>query len=194
MALTPTGQPSGHTSEEAKMTGFTPPRGSEKPLPAQMRASTPLILLADDEAHITCVVAQKLRSVGYVVVTAQDGEEAFETAKSLLPAIVITDLQMPRMSGLDLAIKLRETPETASTPVIMLTARGYIIEPSEAARTNIREIMGKPFSVREVVRKVTELLELMGHDPVTAPSSSATKSPRSSGPAEAGPAKRAEAA
>lgn len=121
-------------------------------------ARPPTILLADDEAHITCVVAQKLRSAGFEVVTARDGEEAYELACQFLPALVITDLQMPRMSGLDLALKLRETESTAEMPVMMLTARGYIIAPSEAARTNIRHIMGKPFSAREVVRRVVEIL------------------------------------
>jgi two-component system, OmpR family, alkaline phosphatase synthesis response regulator PhoP len=126
--------------------------------PLREGRDTPIILLADDEAHITCVVAQKLRSAGFTVVTARDGEEAFEVACEVNPDLVITDLQMPRMSGLDLALKLRETAVTAHTPVVMLTARGYIIDPADARRTNIRHIMGKPFSAREVVRRVIELL------------------------------------
>jgi two-component system, OmpR family, alkaline phosphatase synthesis response regulator PhoP len=120
--------------------------------------NAPTILLADDEAHITCVVAEKLRSAGFLVVTARDGEEAYELARRVHPAMVITDLQMPRMSGLELTQKLLEYPPTAQTPVIMLTARGYIIESGQTAKTNIRHIMGKPFSVREVVRRVVELL------------------------------------
>src|SRR5262245_39891912 len=107
--------------------------------------TTPTILLADDEAHITCVMAQKLRSAGYGVVAARDGEEALELTLRTRPAIVITDLQMPRMSGLELAIRLRETEETASIPVIMLTARGYIMDPATTAKTNIRHVIGKPF-------------------------------------------------
>lgn len=132
-----------------------------QPLPSggpHTSSNGPTVLLADDEAHITCVVAQKLRSAGFTVFTARDGEEAYEVACQVRPALVITDLQMPRMSGLDLSLKLRETPSTAATPVVMLTARGYIIDPAEAARTNIRHIMGKPFSAREVVRKVIDLL------------------------------------
>jgi two-component system, OmpR family, alkaline phosphatase synthesis response regulator PhoP len=120
--------------------------------------NSPTILLADDEAHITCVVAQKLRSAGFVVVTARDGEEAYELACRVGPSLVITDLQMPRMSGLELAIKLAETPATSRVPVMMLTARGYIIEHGQSQNTNIRHIMGKPFSAREVVRRVVEIL------------------------------------
>jgi two-component system, OmpR family, alkaline phosphatase synthesis response regulator PhoP len=120
--------------------------------------NAPTILLADDEAHITCVVAQKLRSAGFSVVTARDGEEAYELACRVRPSLVITDLQMPRMSGFDLAVKLAETPGTSTTPVMMLTARGYIIDQGEAGKTNIKHIMGKPFSAREIVRRVVEIL------------------------------------
>lgn len=127
------------------------------------------ILLADDEAHITCVVAAKLRGVGFAVVTARDGEEALDLALRSPPDLVITDLQMPRLSGLELACRLRENPSTASVPVIMLTARGYIAETHELARTNIRRMMSKPFSAREVVRHVTELLGPVAGDAPAAP-------------------------
>ncbi len=118
----------------------------------------PLILLADDEPHITCVVAAKLQAAGFAVVTARDGEEALDLALRTHPAVVVTDLQMPRMSGLSLAMRLRQEPATSATPVVMLTARGYLLSPAEAASTNIRRVMNKPFSAREVLRIVTELL------------------------------------
>jgi CheY-like chemotaxis protein len=118
----------------------------------------PTILLADDEAHITCVMAQKLRSAGFSVVTARDGEEALDLAQRVNPAAVVTDLQMPRMSGLDLAIRLKEIPATSSIPIVMLTARGYIMDPATIERTNIRHVIGKPFSAKEVLKRVVELL------------------------------------
>ncbi len=119
---------------------------------------TATIILADDEAHITCVVAAKLRGAGFSVVTARDGEEAYELATRRPPALIITDLQMPRMSGLELAQRLKDHPGTGSVPLVMLTARGYIAEPATMARTNIVRLMSKPFSAREIVRVVTELL------------------------------------
>jgi DNA-binding response OmpR family regulator len=119
---------------------------------------TKTILLADDEAHITCVVADKLRVAGFAVVTARDGEEAFELASRVRPDLVVTDLQMPRMSGLELAAKLRAFEPTSGTPVIMLTARGYILDQGEVARTNIKCVMSKPFSAKAVVKQVAELL------------------------------------
>jgi two-component system, OmpR family, alkaline phosphatase synthesis response regulator PhoP len=120
--------------------------------------NTPTVLLADDEAHITCVLAQKLRSTGFHVAIARDGEEAYELACRLQPTLVITDLQMPRMSGLDLALRLRETPSTSQTPVLMLTARGYILDQELLNRTNIREVLGKPFSARDLTKRVLEMI------------------------------------
>ena len=120
--------------------------------------ASPMILLADDEAHITCVVGQKLRTAGFEVTTARDGEEAFELACKVRPAVIVTDLQMPRLSGLELALRLKRTPQTAQTPLLMLTARGYIMDQDAIKQTNIRQILAKPFSARDVLRLVVELV------------------------------------
>jgi len=121
-------------------------------------AGAPLVLLADDEPHITLVVSRKLRSAGLDVVTAEDGEEALDLARQRPPALVITDLQMPYMTGIDLARALKEDAATSGVPVIMLTARGYVLNPTQLASTNIRFVMSKPFSAREILEKVFELL------------------------------------
>lgn len=120
--------------------------------------SSPTVLLADDEPLITSVVAQKLRSAGFQVLVAHDGEEALEVASRTPPDVVVTDLQMPRLSGLELAIRLKAMPSTTNVPVIMLTARGYIVGQSEFGSTNIRHLMSKPFSPREVLAKVNAVL------------------------------------
>ncbi|MCA9293379.1 MAG: response regulator [Phycisphaerales bacterium] len=124
------------------------------------------ILVVDDEAHIVHVVALKLRNAGYTVVTASDGEEALELAINELPDLVITDLQMPYLSGLQLCEKLRETKELAHVPAMMLTARGYSIAEEDLARTNIRAVLSKPFSPREVLERTkTMLAELIDEFP-----------------------------
>ncbi|RPI59235.1 MAG: response regulator, partial [Planctomycetaceae bacterium] len=65
------------------------------------------ILVADDEAHILHVVSMKLKNAGYEIITAMDGEEAAELAKAELPDLVITDYQMPIMTGLEFCKSLR---------------------------------------------------------------------------------------
>ena len=114
--------------------------------------------MVDDEAHITHVVALKLRNAGYEVDTAGDGEEGFELASSGSYDLVITDIQMPYMTGLELAQKLFTQQRTKTTPIIVLTARGYKIDQATLGDTNIREILSKPFSPREVLSRVEEIV------------------------------------
>lgn len=118
----------------------------------------PLIVLADDEPHITMMVAEKLRSAGCSVAVARNGREAFDLAVRLRPDLVVTDCQMPNGSGIDLALKMAQTPATAHIPILVLSARGYILDPEMVKRTRITQVLGKPFSAREVVRRIVELI------------------------------------
>ncbi len=116
------------------------------------------ILVIDDESHITHVVSLKLRNAGYDVVTAGDGEEGFEAAVANNPDLIITDLQMPYLTGLELSRKLKETKATSGTPVVMLTARGFGLTQDDMAGTNIIAMLSKPFSPREVLEQVETIL------------------------------------
>jgi len=79
------------------------------------------ILVCDDEPHIVHVVSSKLRNAGFEVITAVDGEEAFAVAQQEQPQLIITDYQMPFLSGLELCTKLRSTDGLSDVPVIMRT-------------------------------------------------------------------------
>lgn len=116
------------------------------------------IVVADDEAHILHVVSMKLRNAGYEVFTAVDGEEALELCLTEKPSLVITDYQMPVMSGLELSTQLRSYDATRDIPTIMLTARGFDIELAQMAEAGIVAVLTKPFSPRELLGKVEELL------------------------------------
>ncbi|MEX2544242.1 MAG: response regulator [Phycisphaeraceae bacterium] len=127
-----------------------------------MSRQIPLVLVVDDESHIVNVLAMKLKQAGYAVVTAEDGEQALELALAQGPDLVITDYQMPFLSGLELAQRLREGGLTSATPVLMLTARGFTIPPEALAQTNIRAVLSKPFSPRDVASRVEALLPPAG--------------------------------
>ncbi len=116
------------------------------------------VLIADDETPITSILRSRLEKAGFRVRVASDGQEAFELATEEAPDVVVTDLQMPRWSGLEFAQAMKAEPGLASVPVLLLTARGYIVEPGERDKTNIRSIMAKPFSANEVVRCVLEMV------------------------------------
>lgn len=121
--------------------------------------STPRsILVVDDEAHIVHVVCLKLRNAGFDVRTASDGEEALELAIQQPPDLIITDLQMPYLDGLQMCERLKKNPSTSEIPAIMLTARGHALAQSDLQKTNIRKVMSKPFSPREVLEIVDGIL------------------------------------
>lgn len=115
-------------------------------------------LVVDDEFHIVQVVAIKLRNNGFEVLTADNGADAYTLACEQKPDIVITDYQMPGLTGLELIEKLRATPETASIPVIMLTARGFAIDDQQKQKLGVSVCLSKPFSPREVLSTVEDVL------------------------------------
>lgn len=118
----------------------------------------PTILIADDEAHIVYIVETKLIKAGYDVVVARNGQEALRLAQTHRPALAITDLNMPGMDGLELCLALRRHPETAHTPIIMLTGRGHTIPEADRAKTNIRHLESKPFSAKHLLSLVQNVL------------------------------------
>lgn len=120
--------------------------------------STNKILVCDDEPHIVHVVAAKLRNAGYEVFTATDGGEALSVAQQHRPDLVITDYQMPFLSGLELCTKLKNDEHLRNTPAIMLTARGFSLGTGVLEGTNVRRLLAKPFSPRAVLKAVQEVL------------------------------------
>src|SRR3982751_1420955 len=117
------------------------------------------ILVADDESHILHVVSLKLRNAGFRVITARDGQEAFDLAQQERPDLIITDYHMPQLSGLELCQRLKQDPATTGIPAIMLTARGYHLEPSDTEQSGILRMLSKPFSPRQLLTTVNEVLE-----------------------------------
>jgi DNA-binding response OmpR family regulator len=116
------------------------------------------ILVADDESFILTTLAHKLRQRGYEVVTAADGEQALALARAGKFDLVVSDFQMPLLTGFDLCVRLREEAPTARLPVIMLTARGHRLAPAQLAQTNIRFLLPKPFSARDLIKRVEEII------------------------------------
>ncbi len=116
------------------------------------------VLVVDDEAHILHVLSLKLRNAGYEVITAVDGEDGFELARQHVPDLIITDFQMPYMTGLELCRALAEHGPTTHVPVLILTARGYALDNEDIKIGNIKGVLSKPFSPRAVLQLVKETL------------------------------------
>lgn len=130
-----------------------------------MKNLSPLILVVDDESHILYVVGVKLRDAGYRVLTASDGKEGLAMALEKHPDLVITDYQMPYMTGVELCRNLKENAQTAAIPAIMLTARGFSI-PKNDIQTNIAAVIAKPFSPRDILLWVQKLTHFNTDEPL----------------------------
>lgn len=116
------------------------------------------ILVVDDEIHIVHVVAIKLRNNGYEVISADNGAEAFEIACKAKPDVIVTDFQMPVLTGLELVEKLRQCESTRDIPVIMLTARNFAISEEQQKNLQIAQCLSKPFSPRELLGHIEDVL------------------------------------
>jgi len=116
------------------------------------------VLVADDEIHIIHVVAIKLRNNGYEVVAASNGAEAYDLACREKPDIVVTDCQMPVMTGLELIAKLREDERTKEIPVILLTARSFAVSQEQQESLGVASCLSKPFSPKELLKTIQDIL------------------------------------
>jgi two-component system alkaline phosphatase synthesis response regulator PhoP len=125
----------------------------------RIKMSDKKVLVVDDEIHIVQVVAIKLRNNGFAVVTAENGQDAFNLACNETPDVIVTDFQMPGMTGVELIENLRNRPATADVPVIMLTARGFAIDDEQKQNLKISVCLSKPFSPREVLQCVEDVLK-----------------------------------
>jgi CheY-like chemotaxis protein len=116
------------------------------------------VLIVDDEIHIVHVVAIKLRNNGYEVISADNGAEAFDLAMKEKPDIIVTDFQMPIMTGMELVEKLRQHGETKDIPVIVLTARSFAIPQEQQKKLQISGCLSKPFSPKELLGNIEDVL------------------------------------
>lgn len=119
------------------------------PLPLRPGTDPTLVLIAEDEAPIADALAFVVEDAGYHAVVAQHGREALDVARSRHPALVITDLMMPHMSGADLIVALREDATRDGfrpPPVILMTAAGA----RHSGAASADAVLRKPFDIHEV--------------------------------------------
>jgi len=125
--------------------------------------ATPLVLVVDDEPMVREVLARYLEKEGFRVLTAQDGEEAVRSFEENGPDLVLLDLMLPKMDGLEVFRSIRVS---MATPVIMLTARGEETDRLVGLELGADDYVTKPFSPREVVARVRAVLRRTGGGPM----------------------------
>jgi CheY-like chemotaxis protein len=121
-------------------------------------ADQPLILIVDDEADLREIFSMKLRSAGFRVETAENGQQGVEKAKALRPDLILMDVKMPVLDGAAAVLKLREDPATKDTKVAFLTSLG---DP----QTEMQQLNAKfsaDFGAQGYLKKTDDLESLLG--------------------------------
>ena len=119
------------------------------------------VLVADDDADIRDLVAFKLEQAGFDVRAVDNGLAALESARSVPPDLVVLDVMMPGMSGIDVCRELRADGSTATLPIILLTARAQEGDVEVGFGAGADDYVVKPFSPRELVSRVEAVLARM---------------------------------
>ena len=119
----------------------------------------PKILLVDDEPDALEVLGFKLREAGFTPIFARDGTRALASARQDRPDLIVLDLMLPEVDGLEVCKILRRDPTTASIPILMLTARAAEMDRVLGLELGADDYVTKPFSPRELVLRIRKLLQ-----------------------------------
>jgi two-component system KDP operon response regulator KdpE len=118
-------------------------------------ATEPLVLVADDEARINKLVSLALRDQGFRVITAASGHEALQKAEEYRPDVVVLDIIMPDLDGIEV---MRELQERRPVPIILLTAKGATAEKAQGLDMGADDYLAKPFHPDELGARVRALI------------------------------------
>ena len=124
---------------------------------APVRA-VPLVLIADDDEDILTLVALRFRRSGLEVILARDGEEALELIQTRAPDAAVLDIAMPKLTGLELVRRLRESEATKALPIVLLTARASDKDVELGLEAGADEYITKPFSPQDLYTCVQSVL------------------------------------
>jgi DNA-binding response OmpR family regulator len=116
------------------------------------------ILIAEDEHDIRDLIEIALSFAGHQVVKASDGKEAVELAPQVMPDLIMMDVRMPRMTGYEACLALKQIEAVQDIPVVFLSARGQEVEVETGMDVGAHEYIVKPFAVDELATRVGEIL------------------------------------
>jgi DNA-binding response OmpR family regulator len=119
---------------------------------------TKTVLIADDEPNILISLEYLMKREGYRVVVAHDGQEACDLITRERPDMVLLDVMMPKKTGFDVCHEVRANADFKALPILLLTAKGRDTDVAKGLAMGANDYMIKPFSTKELVQKVRDLL------------------------------------
>jgi chemosensory pili system protein ChpA (sensor histidine kinase/response regulator) len=120
--------------------------------------SRPMVMVVDDSLTIRRITGRLLTRAGYEVVEARDGVEALEKLRTLLPQVVLLDIEMPRMDGFELTRQMRDDPRLRQVPIIVISSRTADKHRQHAAQLGVNLFLGKPYQEDELLARVAAFL------------------------------------
>lgn len=130
---------------------------SKRKLTSEPTPESPCVLVVDDDTEIRCGIRLRLQAAGYTVLVACNGEQALNIASQCHPDVILLDVHMPCMDGLTVLCKLRERPETADIPVVMLSAS--IVDQRASLDAGARFFMKKPYQARSLLAALSTAMQ-----------------------------------
>lgn len=112
------------------------------------------ILLADDEEDLRRVLSKRLEAWGYTVIAAADGLEAVRLAATEQPQLILLDVMMPRLNGLEAVRQLKSAPATARIPIVLITAKGKSLAEDDVQALGVQAVLHKPYETDDLRRAV----------------------------------------
>ncbi len=119
---------------------------------------TKKILIVEDNIDLIHLLGLALELQGYEIIRATNGKQALNMAASKLPDLILLDLSLPDMDGLEVARQIRRNPKTYSTPIIATTGRASVKDQKECLQSSCNDYMSKPFNPKELVARIEKLL------------------------------------
>jgi len=122
------------------------------------------VLVVEDDTEMVDLLRFNLQKAGFAIATATDGIEALKKVRSLAPDLILLDLMLPELDGFSVCEILRQDPDTASIPIIMLTALSNELARMTGLASGANDYFSKPFSPRQLVSRVKDLLDRRAED------------------------------
>lgn len=152
-------------TNKALWIGALEAQGHSKPVhiptgPAGKKRPKTIVLVVEDNPDVREFIAESLRNGHHDTLQASNGREGLEKAREAIPDLIVTDVMMPEMDGIEFSRYIRADERTSHIPVIMLTAKSGEEEKLEGLQTGVDDYLTKPFSARELLQRVNNLIQM----------------------------------
>ncbi len=134
------------------------PAAAAVPAVPELQDAAPIVMVVDDSLTVRKITSRLLEREGYQVLTAKDGIDALQQLKDNLPAVMLVDIEMPRMDGFDLTKNVRGDPRTAAVPIVIISSRTADKHRNQAAQLGVNAFLGKPYQESELLQHIASFI------------------------------------